>query len=798
VLYESLFPDLTYGHNSGGNPHFIPDLTYDELLNFHKTYYHPSCCLFFFYGNMPLEKHLDFIENHTLKGVKKETQIPPVPLQPRFKHPVRKEIPYPISQEQDTQDQTLIAMAWLTCSILEQEELLALSVLNIVLMGNDAAPLKYAFLQSGLCKQASAWMDTDISEVPFVLSFKGCNPENAEPLEKLTFETLKKIAEEGVPLYLIENAIHQIEFHRSEITGDSSPYGLSLFMRSALIKQHGGLPEDGLKVHSLCDALNKKFQDNPKYIGTLIGKFYLNNPHFVRISLVPNKDLAEFERKQEQQKLDTIGKQIDREKVLQQTHDLAVFQQQQLDADSDILPKITLASVPKETKDFPLTEENIGNFKVFHHETFTNKIVYADITFPLPEISEEDLSYVQLFSILLSQIGCGGRDYGKNLEFIQANTGGVSVSAALNRQAQDSRTFFPSLTLHGKALYRKGDKLFQLLQDMIQTADFTDMARIKEIIFKQYAGLRGNLVQNALRYAMNLSSSGINIPSHIANYWGGLKYYWKIQELAENFQPEVLLEKLLSFQKRLLSTQGAHLVLTCDGEKYAEMKKSGFYGMKDIPCHPFSPWKSDFSVETVPNQGRVIASPVAFTCKSFESIPYVHPDSPSLSVASHLFDTLVLHPEVREKGGAYGSHAHLSATGGIFSFYSYRDPNISRTLSTFKSAIDKVMQGQFSDAELEEAKLEIFQGLDSPISPGSRGFIEYTWLQEGKPKKVRQAWRERLMNLTKKDVIEAVKKHLEPKFDQGTVVVFAGNDLLQKENALLAKKGEPALKIEQT
>jgi Zn-dependent M16 (insulinase) family peptidase len=311
ALYESLYPGLTYGHNSGGNPHAIIDLSYQKLLDFHKTYYHPSRCLFYFYGNIPLENHLDFIEKNTLNNAEKLSPIPAIPKQKRFKEAVRREVPYPISSEQDPKDQTLIALGWLTCSILEQEELLALGIMNIALMGTDAAPLKLAYLKSGLCKQASAWMDTDISEVPFVINFRGCNPENAETLEKLTLDTLKKIAAEGVPQNLIENAIHQVEFYRSEIGGDSSPYGLTLFMRAALLKQHGGLPEDGLKVHSLCDNLLKKFGEDPQFISKLIYKYYINNPHFVRISMIPDKKIADIEVEQEQSLLNELKKGID-------------------------------------------------------------------------------------------------------------------------------------------------------------------------------------------------------------------------------------------------------------------------------------------------------------------------------------------------------------------------------------------------------------------------------------------------------------------------------------------------------
>ncbi|MEI8366541.1 MAG: insulinase family protein, partial [Parachlamydiaceae bacterium] len=216
AVNEALFPGLTYGINSGGDPKDIPSMTYQQLLDFHREFYHPSRCLFFFYGDMPLEGHLDFIEEKILKGISPVLPIPPIPLQTRFTEPRRLVKRYPIADDEEIENQALIAFGWLTCHILEQQELLALNILEIVLMDTDASPLKMALLRSGLCKQASCYMDGEISEVPVVISVKGCRAESADILESLIRETLAGIIETGIPLTSIENAIHQLEFHRSE------------------------------------------------------------------------------------------------------------------------------------------------------------------------------------------------------------------------------------------------------------------------------------------------------------------------------------------------------------------------------------------------------------------------------------------------------------------------------------------------------------------------------------------------------------------------------------------------------
>ncbi len=180
AINETLFPHLTYGINSGGDPKVIPELTYHDLKEFHRTYYHPSRCLFFFYGNMPLEQHLDFIAEHALQNVEKLDPIPQLPLQPRFREPREKIMAYPISPDEDPKDKTLLAFSWLTCHILEQQELLALSVIEIALLDNDASPLKMALLKSGLCKQVSAYSEDEISEVPFIIVLIGCEMLHGE------------------------------------------------------------------------------------------------------------------------------------------------------------------------------------------------------------------------------------------------------------------------------------------------------------------------------------------------------------------------------------------------------------------------------------------------------------------------------------------------------------------------------------------------------------------------------------------------------------------------------------------
>jgi presequence protease len=801
VMHANLFPDVTYGINFGGDPKIIPELTYEQLLAFHKQFYHPSRCLFFFYGSLPLQAHLDFIAQNALEGVDKAAPLPPIPYQKRFDKPRRLEMSYPISSDEETESKTYISFGWLTCPIIEQKEALALSILEIVLLDTDASPLKLALLKSGLCKLVSSHIDTEINEASWMIVLRGCNPQDGDACEKLLRNSLETIIEEGIPLESVENAIHQLEIFRSEIGGDHAPFGLSLFMRSALLKQHKAKPEEGLTIHALFDDVHREVLADANYFGKLAKKYLLDNPHFVRIVMVPDKELNSQELRDEQELLNQIHKSLSQAEVSQlikQKQSLVEFQLKQEEEDIDVLPKVTLEDVPKLSRHFPLKQEKIGNLEVFHHSCFTNQLIYTDLVFNLPELPEAEMPFVRLFCVLLAQMGCGGRHYTENLDYIQANTGGIGASLAFNLQVADHHLFTPTINIRGKALHRKANKLFTLLQDLVTSADFTDLHRLKEVIQKHYTALESNLSQSSMRYAINLSASGLDVASKIANLWYGLEYYWKIKEIALDLNNQLipLAEKMKEMQDTLLGLDNPHLVVTCNAAMYDELKGNDFYGLSRLITKPYKKWQGNYPLESITPQGRVIASPVAFTGLVFKTVSFVHPDASALAIAACLIDNLTLHPLVREQGGAYGSGAVSNAISGNFYFYAHRDPNISRTLDAFEIAVANVISGKFDESDLEEAKLEIIQGLDEPIAPGSRGEHAYSWFREGKTQEIRQAFRDRLLRLTRQEIIRAVEEHISPQMAQGVPVVFAGRELLEKENHILKSKGLTPLRIE--
>jgi len=789
AVMENLTPDLTYTYNSGGDPIEIPSLTYEGLKSFHEKFYHPSHSLFFFYGNLPLEKHLDFITKHALKGIQKAPDFPSFPLQKRFKRPIANEISYPLKDE-DQKKKTFIAFAWLTTELQNEHDALALAVIDSVLMETDASPLKLALLKSGLCTQADGYLDLDMSEIPYAIICRGADPENGKKLREIIFNTLKNIAAKGIDSKYLDAAIHQLEFSRLEITGDYGPFGLTLFMRSALPKQHGCPSENALTVYAQFEELQERIKE-PQYLTGLINTYLIENPHFLQLTMKPSRTLQDEEDAEEKEWLHQIEKALSeeaKEKILKQSKDLKKYQEKTEKQSVDCLPKIELIDVPKDVPDFTLRHEQQDQLSIFHHQCFTNHIIYADIVFDLPQISIDDLPYVQLLITLLPELGIGKRDYRANLDYINTYLGGFGATMQLHPQIEDPSHLKPSFGFRGKALDRHVDKLFVLFKEICRSPRFDEKERIKELILQIHTSQQNKLSKNALSYAIQLALGPLTLSATISQKWSGLDYFFFIRDLVKDIDNRLphLMEKLRELCNRLFHFNVPHLIVSCNAKEQEHLSSHNYFGLGELPSKPLDPWEGFSVTMEKKSQARVISTPVAFSTWGFKTCTALHRHAPALSLATNLFENTFLHQKIREQGGAYGSGANYSPLSGHFYFYSYRDPHIASTYDAFKKSIELIKTGKFTNRDLEEAKLGLIQDSDTPVSPGSRAIVAYSQFREGRLKPIRQEFREHILGMDKKEVKEAVEKELGQIQDQGIAVTFSNQKLIEKENETLS------------
>ncbi|MCI5053049.1 MAG: insulinase family protein [Simkaniaceae bacterium] len=774
-LMELLLPDTTYAFDSGGDPKVIPELTYEQFLDFHKQFYHPSRCLFFFHGNLDLDQHLDYLHERILSGAERLEPVAPIAAQKRFEMPVKECSRYPSSDE-DLSKKTFVSFAWLTCSAKEQEELLALSLVETLLMEHDASPLKFALLNSGLCLQADSHLDGEMSEAPFVLICRGCEEKDADAIEALVDKTLREVRFDEE---MIEAALHQIELARLEITGDHSPYGLTLFFRAALAMQHGAEPEEMLKIHSLFDTLREKLED-PSYLNGLIEKYLLNNSHRVRLVTRPDHNLEQEEIDEEKGRLHEIEESLSDEQkgeIRKQAKELDAFQKDLENHSLDCLPKLDLEDIPKKTKDYPLVECTHEGLLSYHHPCFANQLVYPMITFPLPKVDVSELQDLSLLLSLITEVGAGKYPYQEMLGRQQACSGGIHASIALNVQSGSPQELRPRIQFSGKGLQRKGDELIALLTETFTAPRFDELGRVKELILQIYTSLNERIKRKPLGFAIQRSLSGFSSHGLISNEMYGLPFFNYIEDLCKDLDAQLpaKLESLKILSEKVLHLSDPHLVLSGEGAPHF----SPTWESKN-----YTPWSSDFALEMPSHAGRAIPSQVAFTCQAFQTVGFEHPLSAALTICSELFEHKVLHPVIREQGGAYGGRCAYQPLTGMLYFYSYQDPHLSRTLAAFVQAIDEISAGNFSEDDLEEAKLSYIQEVDSPTAPGSRAAVAYGWMMRGRTLERRQEQRERTLALQKSDVI-AASQMLREQLEKSVITSFAGKKLLSKENTEL-------------
>lgn len=790
-LLSLLVPDLPYAYNSGGDPHEIPSLSYEELLAFHETFYHPSRCLFFFYGNFPLNKHLDTINEKALRTVVKLPPIPPIQRQKRFTAPKKEKGVYPTLEHDISKNKTIVSFGFLTAPIIEQSDILALQVLDCILMDTDASPLKAHLLDSHLCIQVDALLDLDMSEIPYTIICKGCSSGSEDAIEKLLFEGFHQIIKDGIPRHLIEAALHQIELAKREISTGNYPFGLTLFMRSALYLQHGCPAETGL---SFCfDELWEKV-GNKEYFSSLIRKYFIDNPHFVRLTLEPDTTLLAKEEAVETQTLENIHKNLsakDKKEIIEQTKRLELFQASEEKVDLECLPKVSLTDVPPITRDFILEKSKKGSLDIFHYPTFTNHILYTDLFFPLREVSFEELPYLQLLLSILPELGAGNRSYTDNLGYMQAHTGGIHFSLSFHPSVDPSKQTAASIHLHAKALYRKVDKLFALLSDELTQARFDEKTRIQELVAQMLLRLETNLSRMAAKYAMLMAQTPLSQIAAIEETCYGLSFFKALQKIDADCKKNLdhLVETLHNLYKRIFHFTSLDLVLGCDAKMATLLYNENFYGLSHLPLSS-SPLFTNYIGKKHRSDylGKIIASKVAFNAEAFQTPSYLDNAAPYLHLSSKIFENCILHKIIREQKGAYGSGATYSPLLGLFTFHSYRDPHVFSTHEAFELAIKTIGDGQFSDTDLEQAKFGLIQDFDTPLSPGSKTLAAYTWWREGKDKALRQLYRKRVLEATKEDIAKAVTKNLLPEIQKGIFISFGGKDLLMQEKPLFKEK----------
>lgn len=787
-LLNALFTDTTYRFNSGGDPAVIPSLTWEQLKHFHSRHYHPSNAYFYTYGNLPLKDHLQFIQNKVLHRFARIDPDTDVPSQPRWRSPREVTYWYSLDKNQDPSQKSQACVAWLTCDITHSYELLVLTLLGEILLGNSASPLRKALMDSGLGSSLSdgSGFDADCRDAFFSCGLKDISASSAGRIETLIFDTLKKLVKDGIDKELIESAIHQIEFHRKEVTNTPYPYGLKLLMGFAGTWLHGGDPEEILELDALMDKLKAAVAKEP-FLEKCIQTYFLDNPHRVLLMLKPDADIEEKENRRIAAELEAVAASLseaDLAKLAQNARDLQARQETMEDV--SCLPTLAIEDIPKDVRVISELPAEKGS-PVLYYDQPTSGIVYVSTASDARGIPADIRPLVPFFCYALPKIGTALRDYTELTRQIDRYTGGIGFSTHARTQFDEAGAGLPLITLNGKCLVRNVDRLFEILQEILGQHRFSDLTRLKTLLQEYQAGMESMIVHNGHRLAISLSARRFSPSSSLNESWHGVHQLKTIQSLTRDLSDQALgtlAGKLSDIGRLLFSRDNLKLALIGETQSLSaacHWPETLYNALPEGKPGADDPPQAGTEVG-LPHEGWSTSSAVSFVALSFETVRMSHPDAPALMLISKMSRSLYLHREIREKGGAYGGMSIYTPEDGTFSFASYRDPHIVSTLKAFSGAMAFMASGNYCDEDIKEGILQVCADIDKPDAPGpaaKKAFYRKIVLLSDE---LRSRFKHNLLALTREDVIRVSRNYLDPLRIRKGVAVISGEEKLKAAN----------------
>ncbi len=760
TLTKHLFTETTYHHNSGGEPADIPNLRYEELIAFYKKHYHPSNSILMTFGDIDAREHQQNFEERALHKFTADNDVIHVKNEPRLQQPKKVSEPYAASSNDD---KTHVVIAWLLNETSNIKDYLEAHLLNGLLTDNSASPLRKALetSQYGSSPSPMFGLDDSSKEMLFVAGLEGCNQEDADNIEAEIIAVLQHVADHGVEQSEIDAVLHQLELHQREIGGDSYPYGMQLIMQILPAAIHRGNPAEVLNIDKALDELRQS-ASHPDYVKQLAKRILLNNVHRVRLSLYPDQNLAEAQKQREHDALSNKKRQLseaEKQEIINQAKALADRQVQQ--DDPGLLPKVGLEDIPTELPTF--TSSILKKpIKQSRYIAGTNGLVYQQLIISLDKLNEQQRALLPIYSQCLTEIGFNDKTYIQVQQHQAATVGSINSYFTVQTNYQDTNSQYGYLTLSSKALSRNYLSQTQLMVDTLQKANFSEHARIKELLSQYTAQKLQSVVQNGHSFAMQAAAAQLSPVNYFEYNCTGLKGIQHLKHLSQSLENATELESLAE------SLQTLHKVLLSSAMQVVEIAENELLSIQNSQnLWPTSDNTSSVIHLPAPNSQQAVFwqtnTQVNYCSMAMPTVAPTHKDAGPLAVLGGFMRNGYLHTAVREQGGAYGGGASHDVNNGVFRFYSYRDPRISGTFDDFKRSIDWVLDTSHEERALEEAILGVIGSMDKPGSPAGEAKNDFYHQLYGRSYEQRMAFRQNIINTSINDLKQVANTWLSQK-----------------------------------
>lgn len=772
MLYRTLFhylcPNTTYHHNSGGDPEHIPDLTYDQLLAFHRQHYHPSNAVFFTFGNIDAQTHQAVFEQNVLSRFERSPGELMVSLNRRYAAPLNVETSYAY-EGKDMKKQTHHVMGWLWDESIDAQKKLECQLLKDILLDNSASPLKHALETYPHASNLSplCFLEDGHREMSFVCGVEGSESEYAADFEQYLMNTLSQLAETGIDSSHVEAMLHQFELKQREITGDRYPFGLQILLEMLPTAIHRGDIFATLDLESSLAQLRKTFA-SPDFIKNSIKRLFLDNPHRVRLTLKPSDKMGTIRTDAEKMRLAHIQQSLtpeDKKTIIETAVSLQKRQEQK--DDENILPKVHLKDVAKkgiycspyqsESKAYAAREVVQTNY-----QANTNGIAYHQLVFELPKLSPDMIQLLPLYTELLTEVGIGQQSYLETQAYQSTVCGGVSATTRIRANTDQTQSASAYFLLSSKCLSRNFEKTCDLMEKTLKSVRFDELKRIQELITQSRYDAEESIVGSGHSYAMECAASQVSSMSALDYRLSGMKGIQILKKMDESFSElchlEALIEQLKELHKKIIQSPFQTLIIAD-----AHHLDTHYQQHQAFLDFPWNNQPSTFELPSLLNTTEscwLVNAQVNYCAKAFSGVAQSHPDASALTILGPYLKNTFLHRAIREQGGAYGGGAGYDSSNGVFRFYSYRDPRLVETLKDFDRSIEFLLGEKQNPEHLEQAILGVMADIDKPKSPAREAFQDYLSTLQGRTHTFRQQLRERILNVTLADLQRVAKTYL--------------------------------------
>lgn len=787
VLWQTfskhLYPTSTYHYNSGGEPADIPDLSYEQLRDFHKTHYHPSNAIFMTFGDISAFEQQSRFEKQALSHFEKLDAHIEVDPEKRYLAPIAVEeaYSYDITGDEDINEKTHHVLGWLLGSGTSLDEMMKANLLSQVLLDNSSSPLLYALEKTDLGTAPSPLCGLEDSnyEMCFICGIEGSEVDRSVDFEKLVIDVLEDVATNGVPHEQLESVLHQLEINQREIGGDGYPFGLQLILGGLSAAIHRSDPAVLLNLDPVIETLREQIKD-PEFIKQLVREYLLDNPHRVRLTMRPDIDLSQRKEQAEHQRLAKMKAAMsDDEKniVIKRAADLAKRQLQE--DDPEILPKVGLDDVPPELVIPESKPKQIAGTESTLYAQGTNGLVYHEVVLDLPDLAPEQLDLLPFYSSCLTELGCGDKDYLQMQAQQSSVSGGINAFSSILAKTDNVQAARGYFLLLGKALNRNNDKLAELMHETMHSVRFDELERIKELISQKRARSEQSVTGSGHTLAMIAASSGMCPVAALSHRFAGLegiRFLKKIDDANNGSDGDKALSDLAAefskLHESIISSPHQYMI-TAEEEKLEPLVDEFETIWKPASVSDaFKPFSLDKHEQQI-KQMWITNTQVNFCSRAYKTVPMEHEDAAVLTVLGGFLRNGFLHTAIREQGGAYGGGAGHDASISAFRFYSYRDPRLEETLDDFDRSIEWMLNHDHEWRQVEEAILGVIGAMDKPGSPAGEARHAFHNILHDRTNEKLQMMRQRVLAVTLDDLKRVTEKYLQPESASTAVITSA-------------------------